>query len=205
MFAGYSVVNPRVTSVTQQQLITSTQSLYRTQTVTSIGTQTITSIGTQTVSSIGAATSVAVAATATPSFGSSNYNQFCAGYGCYCNAFPPNRVYNYCYSSGPVYYSNGSPFPSCQSTSDSGKVRCVGYLYQPVAGCEELAVPIDNAFWSETRVYQYYRLMNMSSLYLPLGLRVAVNGQLSPEPYDYTASGSTCPINYIVVNSITQQ
>ncbi|HKM51712.1 MAG TPA: hypothetical protein VJZ75_11095, partial [Candidatus Bathyarchaeia archaeon] len=41
--AGYSTVNPHVTTVTQQQFVTTTQSIHSTLTVMSVGTQTVTS------------------------------------------------------------------------------------------------------------------------------------------------------------------
>jgi len=178
---GYTAVNPHVATLTQQQFVTNTQSLYSTQTVTSIGTQTVTSIGM--VTSVATATS-----TTTAGYGYGNYYQNCGSYGCY--------------NSNPGYYSNGNYYPSCQSTGSNNTVQCSGYLYQPSNGCLELAVPIDNADWAETRIYQYYALQNLPSTYTSgLGL-VTVTGQLY-QGYNVSPSGAACSGNYIVVTSIS--
>ena len=179
VFVGYTELNPHVTTLTQQQLVTNTQRLHNTQTLT------VTSIGTQTITNMGAVTSVGVAtSTGTPGYGSSNYRQFCAGDGCYCST--TQNYVGFCYSSSPVYYSNGNFYPSCQSTGSDNTVRCSGYLYQPDAGCVELAVPIDNAYGADARVYQYYTLRNLPSSYTTPGWNwVTVTGQITQ---DYIAA-----------------
>lgn len=123
--AGYTALNPHVTTLTQQQFVTNTQSLYNTQ------TQMVTSIGTQTVTSVGTVTSVTTTTrTATVGYGY-GYSQNCGYYGC---SYP---------NSG---YFNGNYYTTCTSTGSGGTVQCSGYLYQPGNGCVELAVPIDNGY-----------------------------------------------------------
>jgi len=179
---GYTALNSHVATLTQQQFVTNTQNLYNTQ------TQTVTSIGTQTVTSIGTATSVTTAMiTTTAGYGYGNY-QNCGYYGCY--------------NANPGYYFNGNYYTTCQSTGSGYTVQCSGYLYQPGNGCVVLAVPINNGYWFENRVYQYYTLQNLPSYYTLSWRWVTVTGQLY-QGYNTAPSGANCPGNYITVSSIS--
>jgi len=123
-----------------------------------------------------------------------NVNNYQNGYGyqygnCYLNS--------YC---NPVYF-NGNYYAPCQSTGSSNSVQCSGYLYQPSTGCVELAIPIDNGYWFESRVYQYYTLQNLPSSYNPSWRWVTVTGQLN-QGFNVAASGAICPGNYIIVSTM---
>jgi len=174
---GYTAVNPHVTTLTQQQFVTNTQSLYNTQ------TQTVTSIGTQTVTSIRTVTSTTAVA---------------YGYGYYQNY--QNCGYYGCLNPTPGYF-NGNYYTTCKPTGNSNTVQCSGYLYHDPSGCIELAIPIDNGYWFETRVYQYYTLQSLPS-YDPSWTWVTVTGQLY-QGYNTGPNGAACPGNYIVVSSIS--
>jgi hypothetical protein len=106
----------------------------------------------------------------------------------------------YCYYPG--YYFNGNYYTTCRSIGNGNTVQCSGYLYQPSNGCVQLAIPIDNGYWFESRVYQYYALQNLPFSYAPTSGWVTVTGQLY-QGYNFSPSGSSCPGNYIVVNSIS--
>ena len=142
----------------------------------------------------------------------SNNYQYGNGYNyqsnnCYQNPYCYNRGYynvdcyqnSYCYNPGSF---NGNYYTTCQSTGNSNTVQCSGYLYQPSTGCVELAIPIDNGYWFETRVYQYYTLQNLPSSYTPGWRWVTVTGQLY-HGYNLAQNGALCPGNYIIVNSIS--
>jgi hypothetical protein len=200
------MMNPHVITVTQQQLITNTQNLTNTQiqTVTSMGTQTVTSVVTTTNAATTAGSTYAVYT------GSSEYvqsNQYCNYNGCYYN---PGYDYNHPYCS---YYNcgyNGLPGYNnyyytnvCQSVGGNNTVQCSGYLYHDASGCIVLSIPINNGYWFETTVYQYYTLQNLHGNYQNTGGWVTVTGQMN-QGYNTSPTGAACPGNYIIVSSITQ-
>ena len=85
---------------------------------------------------------------------------------------PDLSTESYCYYPG--YNYNNRP---CQATGNTSTVQCSGFLYDNSNGCIELAVPIDNAYWAETRIYQYYTLVNLPSYYALTRSWVTVTGQ----------------------------
>ena len=101
-----------------------------------------------------------------------------------------------CYPNSYCNYNYGS----CQSTGNS-TVKCSGYLYQPMTGCIEIAIPIDDAPWAESRIYQYYTLQNFPSYALNWNW-VTVTGQLYLAP-EIGPLGQVCPASSIVVTSIS--
>jgi hypothetical protein len=105
----------------------------------------------------------------------------------------------YCYSPGNY---NGNYYTTCQSTGNSNTVQCSGYLYQPSNGCVELAIPIENGYWFESQVYQYYTLQHLPASYSPGWRWVTVTGQIF-QGYNMAPNGASCPGNYIIVNSIS--
>jgi hypothetical protein len=113
----------------------------------------------------------------------------------YCS-YPGNFNGNY-----PGNY-NGNYYTTCQRTGNTYTVQCSGYLYQPPNGCVVLAIPIENGYWFESRVYQYYSLQNLPSSYTPSWRWVTVTGQLY-QGYNMASNGASCPGNYIIVNSIS--
>jgi biotin operon repressor len=133
-----------------------------------------------------------------------NVNNYQNGYNsqygnCYQNpycSYPGNSNGNY-----PGNF-NGNYYTTCQSTGNTNTVQCSGYLYQPTNGCVELAIPIENGYWFESRVYQYYTLQNLPSSYNPAWRWVTVTGQLY-QGYNMASNGASCPGNYIIVNSIS--
>jgi len=183
---GYIALNPHVTTLTQQQFVTNTQNVSSTQ------TQTVVSFGTQTVTSYGTVTAL----TTTTSTANLGY-----GYG---NYYGNGNYYQNCGYSGCNYPSPGysNYYNVCQSTGSSSMVQCSGYLYQPPNGCIVLAIPIDNAYWAESRVYQYYTLQNLPSSYHPTWTWITVTGQLY-QGYNIAPNGTSCPGNYIIVSSVT--
>jgi hypothetical protein len=176
-FAGYTALNPHSTTFTQQQFVTETQSLSTTQTQTMITTSMVTSV--QSV-------------TTTAGYGNV-YAQSCP-YGCY---YPPPPNYNY---TAPYNYNGYNP--PCQSTDNTGTVRCSGYFFQASNGCAVLVIPIWNPYIQESYVYQYYTLHNLPTTYSNLTW-VTVTGQLY-HGYNTSGSGAACPGNYINVTSISQ-
>jgi hypothetical protein len=182
---GYMALNPHVSTLTQQQLVTNTQNVYstQTQTVMSFGTQTVTSF--TTVNAFTTTTSTANLGLSYENYyGYGNYYQNCGYYAC-----------NY-----PGSY-NGNYYTACQSTGNS-TVECSGYLYQPSTGCVELAIPIANGYWFESQVYQYYTLQNLPSSFTPGWRWVTVTGQLN-QGYNTAPNGAPCPGNYIIVSTVT--
>lgn len=173
---GYTALNPHVTTLTQQQFVTNTQ------------TQMVTSVSSQTVTSIGTVTSVTTTTSTTTAGYGYGYYQNCGYYGCS--------------NPSPGYYFNGNYYTTCQSTGTNNMVQCSGYLYQPGNGCVELAVPVDNAYWAETRIYQYYTLHNLPSSYDLSWSWVTVTGQLY-QGYNFAPNGAACPGNYINVTSVS--
>ena len=117
--------------------------------------------------------------------------------GPYCNY--PSYYGNY-YNYAGSY--NGNYFTTCQSTGSSNTVQCSGYLYTPANGCVELAIPIENGYWFESRVYQYYTLQNLPSSYTPGWRWITVTGQLS-QGFNTAPTGALCPGNYIIVSTLT--
>jgi hypothetical protein len=115
-----------------------------------------------------------------------------------------NYQYGICYQNPycnyPGYF-NGNYFTTCQSAGNSNTVQCSGFLYQPSDGCVEIAIPIDNGYWFESRVYQYYTLQNLPSSFNPSWRWVTVTGQLY-QGYNFAPTGASCPGNYIVVSTV---
>jgi len=134
-----------------------------------------------------------------------NTNNYQNGYNyrygnCYQSAYCNYQGYYGNYYNYPGSY-NGNYYTTCQSTG-SNTVQCSGYLYQPSNGCVELAIPIDNGYWFESRVYQYYTLQNLPSSYTPSWRWVTVTGQLY-QGFNTSPYGAACPGNYIVVSAVT--
>jgi len=177
-FAGYTALNPHMSTVTQQQLLTNTQSFYNTQTQTATSLSTVTSVQ-------------VVTQTTTTGYGN-GYYQNCPYYGC---AYPP-QYYNPAYSN--YYYQ-----PPCQANSvSSNAVSCQGFFYQASNGCTVLVIPVSNPAIQESTVYQYYTLQDLTTTY-PNWTWVTVNGQLY-QGSNTSSSGAACPGNYITVSSISQ-
>lgn len=181
---GYIALNPHVTTLTQQQFVTNTQNVYstQTQTVMSYGTQTVTSYGT--VTALTTTTSTANLGYSFGNYYNGNYYQNCGYYGCNY----PSPGYNY--------------YNVCQPTGSNSLVKCSGWLYQASNGCIVLAIPIDNAYYAESRVYQYYTLKQLPSSYHPNWTWITVTGQLY-QGYNYGPNGASCPGNYIIVSTVT--
>lgn len=178
-FAGYTALNPHMSTVTQQQFLTNTESFYNRQTQTATSLSTVTSVQ-------------VVTQTTTTGYGN-GYYQNCPYYGC---AYPPQN-YNPAYSN---YYSYQPP---CQANSaSSNAVSCQGFFYQASNGCTVLVIPVWNPAIQESYVYQYYTLQNLTTTY-PNWTWVTVNGQLY-QGSNTSSSGAACPGNYITVNSISQ-
>jgi len=120
-------------------------------------------------------------------------------YGYYQNPYQYGNCYpnSFCYYPG-YNYNNGP----CQATGNTSTVQCSGFLYDNSDGCIQLAVPIDNAYWAETRIYQYYTLVNLPSYYALTRSWVTVTGQMS-RGYSILPSSTTCSPNYITVTSIS--
>ena len=124
---------------------------------------------------------------------------------------PTNYQPAYNYQTGVCYqnlscvypaYFNGNYYTACQPNGSSNTVQCSGYLYQPTTGCVELAIPIENGYWFESRVYQYYFLQNLPSSFNPNWQWVTVSGQLYQGP-NLASTGALCSGNYIVVSTVT--
>ena len=200
-FAGYTAMNPRVNTVTQQQFLTNTQSVYSTQ------IQTVYSVSQVTI----ATTTTNVAAIGNGVGVSSGYYQYCSPYGC---MYPPGPGYNTYnpysppnpwtpgYYNGAYYgYWNGNFYPPCQ-TGSNNTVTCSGYIFQAQNGCTVLVIPIANAYYSESYAYQYYTLHNLPSNAPSNGSWVSVSGQLY-QGANTSSSGASCPGNYINVTSVS--
>ena len=183
--AGYTVLNPHTTTLTQQQAVTNTQNLYSTQ------TQTVMNYDTQTVTSYGTITALTTS-TANLGYSVGNY------YG-YNGNYYQNCGYYACNYASPGYFNY---YNVCQPTGSNSTVQCSGYLYQPPNGCVVLAIPIDDAYWAESQVYQYYTLQKLPSSYQPTWTWVTVTGQLY-QAYNYAPNGASCPGNYIIVSTVT--
>jgi len=186
-FAGYTALNPHTITVTQQQLLTNTQSVYVVQT--------------ETVTSVSTATSVTTLAN--PGYGN-GYGGYvgCGYYGCYQAPGYYYPGYGYYY---PGYYANYATYQPCQPTGSNNMVTCSGYLYRAQSGCVILVVSATNnpyPSYATTNVNEYYSLQNLPSNTPALGSWVTVNGQLS-QGYNTSPNGSSCPLNYINVSSIS--
>ena len=205
-FAGYTVLSPRTVTVTQQELATNTQLLYTTQTQTVISQATTTSL-----------------TTVTNGYGNS---QVCGYYGCYYYPssayYPQNQGYYYYnngnyyqYYPGSAYYSNypyyyygyyhGAYSPPCQATGSNGSVSCSGYLYQAGNGCTVLVIPTtSNPYpsYATGDVLEYYTLYQLPSNTPTAGTWITVTGQLFRGP-NTSSSGQSCPVNYIIVSSVS--
>ena len=125
-----------------------------------------------------------------------NFNNYQYSYGnqygtCYQNP--------YCLYPG---YFNGNYYTTCQPTGNGNTVQCSGYLYQPSTGCVELAVPVDNGYYFESPVYQYYTLRNLPSSYASGWRWITVTGQLY-QGYSAASTGTSCPGNYINVSTLS--
>ena len=194
-FAGYTAQNPRVTTVTQQQLLTNTQSLTNTLTVTN--TKTATSATTITSTSV---------STASIGYGYGYGNGYGYGYNPYYPYYPyPN--YQNCGASCPPSSNYLNNYNACNLNNGMGSnktFQCFGYIYQDSGGCTELAVPMPNPpYYFENPVIHYYGLQNLPSNLPPMGSWVTVTGQWNQGPNTST-SGAACPINYLNVTSIAQ-
>ena len=198
--AGYTGMNPHIATVTQQQIITNTQNVFntQTQTVTSVNqvTQSVTAINTQ--------------VTATGQGQPPSAYQYCSSYGCMYAPGPASNTYNPYNPPTPwtpgyyngVYYGYdyyGNFVPPC-GTGPSGNVTCRGYFFQAQNGCDVLVIPMANAYYDESIVYQYYSLHNLPST-PSNGQWVTVSGQLF-QGANNSPSGASCPGNYINVSSI---
>jgi hypothetical protein len=117
----------------------------------------------------------------------------------YQNPYQYGNCYHNPYCYYPGYNYNNRP---CQATGNTSTIQCSGFLYDNSKGCIELAVPIDNAYWAETRIYQYYTLVNLPSYYALTRSWVTVTGQLY-QGYSILPSSTTCSPNYITVTSIS--
>jgi len=201
-FAGYTAMNPRVNTVTQQQFVTNTQSVYSTQ------IQTVTSVSQVTL----ATTTTNVAATGNGAGVSSGYYQYCSPYGCMYSPGPSYNTYNPYNPPNPWYpgyyngayygYYNGNFFPPCQSNAPSNSVTCSGYIFQAQNGCTVLVIPVANPYVAESSVFQYYTLHNVPSNAPSNGSWVNVSGQLY-QGANTSSNGASCPGNYINVTSIS--
>jgi hypothetical protein len=119
--------------------------------------------------------------------------------GYYQNPYQYGNCYQSPYCYYPGYNYNNGP---CQATGNTSTVQCSGFLYDNANGCIELAIPIDNAYWAETRIYQYYTLVNLPSYYALTRSWVTVTGQLY-QGYNIGPSSTACSPNYITVTSIS--
>jgi len=201
-FAGYTAMNPRVNTVTQQQFVTNTQNVYSTQ------IQTVTSVSQVTL----ATTTTNVAATGNGAGVSSGYYQYCSPYGCMYSPGPSYNTYNPYNPPNPWYpgyyngayygYYNGNFFPPCQSNAPSNSVTCSGYIFQAQNGCTVLVIPVANPYVAESSVFQYYTLHNVPSNAPSNGSWVNVSGQLY-QGANTSSNGASCPGNYINVTSIS--
>jgi len=202
-FAGYTALNPHVTTVTQQQLITNTQSVYNTQ------TQTITSVAAVTqVQTVANNQAVTVAGQ-----GAQGYYQYCTPYGCMS---PPASIYNTYNPSQPPnpwvpgyyqgayygYYNGNFVSPCSPQAANNNTVSCSGYIFQAQNGCTVLVIPVVNPYYSESRLNQYYSLHNLPSNAQTNGSWAAVTGQLY-NGANTSSTGASCPGNYINVSSLT--
>ena len=104
------------------------------------------------------------------------------------------------YAPNPGYF-NGNYYVPCQS-SNGNTIQCSGYLYEDPSGCMELAVPVQNGYWFEGQVYQYYTLQHLPLSLNPSWYWVTVSGQLY-QGYNFATNGAACPGNYINVTSIS--
>ena len=173
LLAGYSVLSPHVTTLTQEQLVTSTENLQSTSTIMNIRTQTVTSI-----------TSI-------------NNTNLPAGYYQYCDVYSCNP-----YAAPPGYYNFGC-YPSVgpYSVTSNNPVQCSGYLYMDSSGCTDLLVPIDNGYTNN--IQQYYHLRNLPTSHPSIGSWVTVNGTLNEGDSSTGPNGGACPSSSITVSSIS--
>ena len=212
--AGFTVLNPHTSVVTQQQIITSMQTTNALQVVTVGSVATVFTVATNTVGA--------------PPINPQN----CGYYACaYSNSNPncgtSSCAYPTCDSSGcsfqlcgsngcsslspgyPDYTPqecgfNGCAYSTCQTIGQDNSVQCAGYL-QNSNGCVELVVPVANYAIGagDTMATRYYTLHSIPSSGPAIGSWVTVNGQLKQGP-NTAPNGAACPGNYINVTSITQ-
>jgi hypothetical protein len=173
-------------TVTQQQLLTNTQSLTNTLTVTNIKTAT-------------SSTTITSTTTSTTSVG--------YGYGYGYGDYPGYPEYQNCGASCPpssIYVTN---YDTCNLNNLAGSnntFQCFGYIYQDSGGCVVLAVPVPNPpYYFENPVVHYYGLQNLPSNSPHMGSWVTVTGRWN-QGINSSASGASCPFNYLNVTSITQ-
>jgi len=176
--AGYTVMNPHIVTVTQQQVLTNTQSVFNTQTVTSVST--LATVTTVTSTSISTA---------------NGYLNLNAG-----GIIYQNCAYYGCYSQAPTY---GSLSDLCKSTGQNSTVQCSGYLYEPSSACTELAIPYINVVFMETQGYLYVTLYNLPSNHPAPGTYVTVTGQPSQGFAPGPSGEQACTDNTITVASIS--
>jgi len=202
-FAGYTALNPHVTTITQQEMLTNTQSVYntQTQTVTSYSQvgQVVTVTNTQATSAAGICQQPGYYAYCSP-YGcmnppASNYNTY--------NPYGPANPWSPGYFNGAYYgYWNGNFYPPCQAGAVGNNVTCSGYLFQAQNGCTVLVIPIANAYYSESYTFQYFTLHNLPANAPSNGSWVSVSGQLYGGA-NTSSAGAACPGNYINVTSIS--
>ena len=202
-FAGYTALNPHMTTITQQQFQTNTQSVYRTQTqiVTTLSqvTQVVTVTNTEATTESGLGVQP-------------GYYEYCSLYGCmyppgpsyntYNPYHPPNPWYPGYYNGAYYGYWNGNFYTPCQTSESNNSVTCSGYIFQAQNGCTVLVIPIANPYYSESFAYQYYALHNLPSNAPTNGSWVTVSGQLY-QGANTSSSGASCPGNYINVATIS--
>lgn len=181
-FVGYTALNPRLVTVTQQQFLTNTQSLYNTQTVTSVSMVT----NFQTVTSVATTTNGYGNGYQPPGYvNQPTYQNYCSYYGCY-------------YGS-PVYASISD---LCKTSGQDSTVQCSGYLHEPSSACTELAIPYYNPQILESTAYFYLTLYNLPSGHPSSGAWVTVSGVLN-QGYSPGSYGPLCTNDYIIVSSLS--
>jgi len=201
-FAGYTALNPRVSTVTQQQLLTNTVSVFNTQTqiITSVAqfTQSVTVTNNQVITANGVGSQ--------PS-----YYQYCSPYGCmyapgssyntYNPYQPPNPWYPGYYQGAYYGYYNGNFVQPCNPQGLNNTVTCSGYIFQAQNGCTVMVIPVANPYYAESNTYQYYTLHNLPSNTPTNGSWATVTGQLY-NGSNTASNGAACPGNYINVSSV---
>lgn len=202
-FAGYTALNPHVTTVTQQQFLTNTQSVYNTQTRVVTAVSQITEVVTVTNTEATTASGLGVLP---------GYYEYCSLYGCMYSPGPSYNTYNPYQPPNPWYpgyyngayygYWNGNFFPPCQTSEYNNTVTCSGYIFQAQNSCTVLVIPIANPYYAESFAYQYYTLHNLPSNAPTNGSWVTVSGQLY-QGGNTSSSGASCPGNYINVTAIS--
>ena len=213
--AGFTVLNPHTTTITQQQIMTNERTTDIVQAVTSGNVVTVFTVVTNTVA-VAPANAQNCGGYYGCAYSNSNPNcgtsscavPTCDSSGCSFQLCGPNG----CSSLSPGYpdYTpqecgfNGCAYSTCQTIGQDNSVQCAGYL-QNSNGCVELVVPVANYALgaSETMATRYYTLYGLPSSGPAIGSWVTVNGQLKQGP-NTASNDAACPGNYINVTSIIQ-